>query len=393
MVPKRAWISYAGDTTSWLDPRVVDAIRQQLPALADEIVAAIRLEVSEYSDPMSGDFGRGIRLGTEQALRRFIGEGDADSRAVYRTLGYGEHRSGRSLDALQSAYRIGARLAWRSMSRAAAAAGASVEMQHDLAEAMFAYIDQLAGESVEGYAAAQLAHAADSERRRATLLAMLLGPAPVEPHALALAGAQARWPLPRSLACLVVAGEPGPVARRLSGDALHGALDGVACVVVPSPAGLAAQARSAAARLGVRVGVGPAVAPGDARRSLRWATLASQLEGEIGAVLAEQRLADLALRAAPDVVDALRRAVLAPLADESERSRERLAATLGAWLRHRGSQRAVAAELSVHPQTVRYRVARLRELFGEALEDPEGRFELQVALRSSAATRSEPGAA
>ena len=39
-------------------------------------------------------------------------------------------------------------------------------------------------------------------------------------------------------------------------------------------------------------------------------------------------------------------------------------------------------ELDVHPQTVRYRVKQLRELFGERLEDPEARFELSLALRA-----------
>ena len=42
---------------------------------------------------------------------------------------------------------------------------------------------------------------------------------------------------------------------------------------------------------------------------------------------------------------------------------------------------AVAAELGVHPQTVRYRLRQLRELFGTRLEDPEARFELSLALR------------
>ena len=36
----------------------------------------------------------------------------------------------------------------------------------------------------------------------------------------------------------------------------------------------------------------------------------------------------------------------------------------------------------MHPQTVRYRVKQLRELFGDALEDPEARFELGLALRA-----------
>jgi DNA-binding PucR family transcriptional regulator len=35
---------------------------------------------------------------------------------------------------------------------------------------------------------------------------------------------------------------------------------------------------------------------------------------------------------------------------------------------------------------VRYRVAQLRELFGEALDDPDARFELALALRSEPST-------
>jgi DNA-binding PucR family transcriptional regulator len=35
----------------------------------------------------------------------------------------------------------------------------------------------------------------------------------------------------------------------------------------------------------------------------------------------------------------------------------------------------------VHPQTARYRMTRVRELFGESLDDPDQRFWLSVALR------------
>jgi DNA-binding PucR family transcriptional regulator len=42
----------------------------------------------------------------------------------------------------------------------------------------------------------------------------------------------------------------------------------------------------------------------------------------------------------------------------------------------------VAKALHVHPQTVRYRLARLRELFGARLDDPDARFELELALRA-----------
>jgi DNA-binding PucR family transcriptional regulator len=83
-------------------------------------------------------------------------------------------------------------------------------------------------------------------------------------------------------------------------------------------------------------------------------------------------------RLARDVADT----ALAPLEAETELSRERLGSTLDAWLRHRGRTEAVARALHVHPQTVRYRLARLRELFGPRLDDPDARFELELALRA-----------
>ena len=44
------------------------------------------------------------------------------------------------------------------------------------------------------------------------------------------------------------------------------------------------------------------------------------------------------------------------------------------------SSGAVAEELHIHPQTVRYRLAQLRELFGDALDEPDNRRRLTLAL-------------
>ena len=43
----------------------------------------------------------------------------------------------------------------------------------------------------------------------------------------------------------------------------------------------------------------------------------------------------------------------------------------------------MAAELFVHPQTVRYRMTRLRELYGDRLRDPDWLALLTVALAVS----------
>jgi DNA-binding PucR family transcriptional regulator len=55
-----------------------------------------------------------------------------------------------------------------------------------------------------------------------------------------------------------------------------------------------------------------------------------------------------------------------------------------AHLRHDGNAVAMATAMHVHPQTARYRIARLRELLGDQLDDPDARFELQLALRAEA---------
>ena len=70
-----------------------------------------------------------------------------------------------------------------------------------------------------------------------------------------------------------------------------------------------------------------------------------------------------------------------PRSDElRDSSAEKLTETLRSWLLHHGRRDAVAAELFVHPQTVRYRMGQLREVFGDRLEDPRSILELTIAL-------------
>jgi len=106
-------------------------------------------------------------------------------------------------------------------------------------------------------------------------------------------------------------------------------------------------------------------------------------EGE-GLIAADDHSLTLLTHADPRLAADLAGRALEPLQGETAASRARLSATLHAWLREQGRTEAVARELHVHPQTVRYRLARLRELFGDVLERPDGRFELEVALRAGA---------
>ena len=110
-------------------PGTAAALRPGLAQTADEVIDAIRTAVPAYARPLEGTFGEGIRTGVIRALEQFVGtaEGKAQrpgrGRDIYFELGRGEAREGRPLEALLSAYRVGARVAWRHAAAAPAAAG------------------------------------------------------------------------------------------------------------------------------------------------------------------------------------------------------------------------------------------------------------------------------
>src|SRR5690349_248215 len=130
-----------------LPSEVADVLRPELEGVADEIIETLRAGVPAYSKPLEGAFGRGVRTGVAVALGHFVTEIEAGKRVprtdVYADLGRGEARSGRALESLLAAYRLGARVAWRRFSEAGRRAGLEPQVLYDLAEAIFDYIDEL----------------------------------------------------------------------------------------------------------------------------------------------------------------------------------------------------------------------------------------------------------
>src|ERR1700674_5858353 len=74
---------------------------------------------------------------------------------------------------------------------------------------------------------------------------------------------------------------------------------------------------------------------------------------------------------------------LGPLVEHDTARKGNLVATLRAYL-ETGEQQQAAQRLRVHPNTLRYRLDRIREISGLDLEDPETRLNLAVALRVQA---------
>lgn len=380
-----------------LPAETLAAVRAELSSLVEVIVDAVRATSPVYGEVLDAPEGMGIKLGIEQAIRSFLNAVERGQRPagetdeLWRRLGEAEFQAGRSLDDLRSAFRTGTRAAWRGAADMSIRAGVSAQVAIALAEAIFTYCDELATDVVEGYLRMQSDEAGERERRRRRLAQALLDPAGQDPEAVQRAAELARWPLPRTLAVLALAADsPIAVTRRLAVDALAGADAEGAWLVLPDPDGPGRRVALARALHQQAAALGPTVVPPEAHRSLRWARATLNLVRE-GAIpggtppRTTDHLASVLVLQDREMARELMHTRLAPLYELPPVQRARLLETLVAWLAHQRRTPQIAAELHVHSQTVRYRVARLQELLGDALETPDGRFELELALRTRGA--------
>lgn len=365
---------------------VVAALRAQLPAVASDTVRTITAEVAEYG-ALEREVGATIERAVELALATFLRLAAAGSPGDVRqpalegayALGRGEARSGRTMDALLTAYRVGARVSWRQWSATAVENGLRAGDVARFAALVFAYIDELSAASAAGHTDELARTGRARELARERLATALLRSAPVEE--LGRLAERAGWPPPGTLtAVLVPADQVRGVLGLLPDQTLvvePAEVEDVAVLLVP---GLdrtrTAVARSLAGRSAV---MGPARPWPSAASSYARAVRLLDRAGP-AVVDTEQHLAELVLTADLEALADLRARVLEPLSAVRPASAERLAETLRSWLLHQGRRDDVAADLHVHPQTVRYRMTQVRELFGDRLADPGAVRDLVVAL-------------
>jgi len=269
--------------------------------------------------------------------------------------------------------------------------------------------DELAAAYAQGYAEGRAQAAGDVRRR---LLGLIVSDRPPADLVASLARSLG-WPLPAQVAVATLAGRTAPdnsdnsgnngnngnnasgggaVGQRgrppLGPDVLADWSGTEPCLLVPDPDGPGRPALLDRALRGWLAAIGPTVPLAGAAVSLRWARRALALArgGVIAAggapVRCDQHLSTLLILADEDLAQALRRARLAPLARLRPAQRDRIADTLLAWLQLGENAAEVAHQMHVHPQTVRYRLRQIQQLFGDQLRDPDRRFELLVALRA-----------
>ncbi len=386
-----------------LTEAAIELLRSRLPAVAEDTVRAVIVEVPGYTNALAGPMGANIQDAVQLALGGFLslagrprgsdpGTPLAPALEGAYALGRGEARSGRSMDALLAAYRVGARVSWRELSATAVEAGLSAQTLSKFAELVFAYIDELSAASVAGHTDELATTGRVRERYLQRLGRGLLRGDPADQ--LAASAERAGWEPPRTLTAVVlpsshVRGVLGSLDQRtlrpeedlsdLGDDRDEAEL---AVLLVPDADGASRGALLRTLR-GHQAQVGPprpwASVRASYQRVVRARRLALPADGD-SPVDTEQHLTSLVVASDAAALADLRRQVLAPFDGLRPATVERLVETLRAWLLHQGRRDDVAGALHVHPQTVRYRMGQVRDVLGDRLNDPEVVLALTVAL-------------
>ncbi|SEG94594.1 DNA-binding transcriptional regulator, PucR family [Thermomonospora echinospora] len=369
-----------------LPPRLAEVLRPELVSLAPVIEAEIRRAIPEYAHPTGRDMPGAIGEILDAFVDQIADPSAPDDRLRKVCDGLGQHEAqqGRSLDTLLAAYRVGIQAAWRRVMRVARRHRFSAPVMLLLADAVFAYMDRLSELSRKGYLDAMARSEGELEERRRRLLQLILERPAVPRAAIADLAEAARWPVPEEVTLVALWGDAREIRPALDEDLLVDLSADVPHLLIPGPLTAGRRAMLERATAQHLTAVGLTVPPTEAADSLRWARQALSLAeaGIIGGgrlILCEDHLLTLWLLTDIALVDELANRLI----EQAGLSRgHRLIETLGMWLESRGTAAEIADRLHVHPQTVRYRIRRIKEILGDRLDDPDTRFALEVVLRA-----------
>lgn len=379
---------------------LLPALLADLPHLLDEVADALK-----ELEPTYGEFlvvGRDEVLpAAEFAVSHLVAEAaaclqagavhvDGDRNdvawALFEELGRDQWRRDQPVRMLLTAYQLGGRVGWRRIASVAVANDLPATALVALAEAVFRLVDELSAATISGFVEEQAQSATERERLRDVLAERLLSDR-ADSAVVTQAALAAGWRLPAEAAVVLLRPEDEPgreILGRMVPSALllrHTPLPGA---IVPDPDGPGRRPRLRAQLQGTSAIVGPTVPLSRLPESARVAEVAAQTLDRaapaVGPLFADEHLDALIVHRDRRLLEALREDQLRPLAAAPPASRLALQQTLRSWLVHMGNRRAVSEELGVHPQTVRYRLGRVRELFGPVLDDPAARLRLLLAL-------------
>lgn len=375
---------------------LVGRLQGELPHLAEDIIEEMYKAAPFLSDSGRGNLRSSVTPLAAQRLRRIVQRltdplaSRADRARVCRALGRAAYLHGMDSDTLHTILRRSAWVAWRRFARVGSEVGLSREQLDSLAEQIHSRVEEICVDTVIAYSDLADEWKDDLQVRRRRLLDILVSAAPIATmDAVAALARAAQWRLPTSVACIVLSEGWQSESRlppALGTDVLMDIERPVPRILVPDPQGPGRRERFERGLWGTRFAVGPTVPLAEARTSLRMAEGAISLMhrgffGTTAHVHCEDHLTTLLILRDEHMMNEFVELKTASLADFTPERRSRLLETLLSWLSN-GSNTQAAAELSVHPQTVRYRMRQLKEIFGERLDNLNWRFEMALALRA-----------
>jgi hypothetical protein len=375
---------------------VTAALVQRIPAMLCDVRDALAVRQPEYASFLAerldevgqaaAPFMARLVESARGSCNELSTEVSALEQAAFEEVGRQQFQQGREITSLLAAYRIGARVAWQHASDAVLSQGFPAGALAALGSALFSAVDEMSAASLRGYLEEHAVAMSSRERSREELAELLLSDR-AERAAVRAAAERAGWRLPAKAAVILVDPD-NEVARKLL------SFDGDVCLrlwrddrliaILPDPDAPGRRDRLVTTLRGVGAVLGVPVPIDQLPVSLSIARLAAGLRRRRvlagDPLFAEDHLDTLIVHQDDRLLAALRARCLAPLSGLREPSRQRLEETLRSWLHNLGDQKAVAAELHIHPQTVRYRLRQLRERYGAALDDARLRESLVLAL-------------
>ena len=397
---------------------ILSELTERADGLAERMLARYRMQIPAYQTMPDGTL-RQVRELNQKNINGFIKamrDGRGPSRVEIehiRESATKRAREGIALSALLSAYRLGAQHAWIEIraivgEREPAYLVAGLE----LATAVMAWVDEVSSAVAQAYLEEYERISSDRETARRDFVEAVIAGGLTADEVRARAEALGMDPdLPAAVAIIAAVDESDdpPAARavlhrirpRLHELATLGrcieAVRGSEIVVLfhgdhATAESLAVDLRSAlraSADASVFAGVGrPRESLADLAGSYREATLAlTAARAGANAPVAmygEVLVEELILRERA-VSRRLAQAILDPLAPYPD-----LKATLIEYINHGPSLPTVARRLFLHPNTVAYRLARIRDLTGRDPKSPAGVSELFLALHAAQLVGDDP---
>jgi hypothetical protein len=357
--------------------RLIDEVAAQRTRVADAIVEHLQAEMECYhalpADDLVPVTGRNVEM-VLRIVRERRHELTPEEREWFVEAGAVRSRQGLPVADVLRGWRFGTDVIWEYLARVGREQGVADDILLDLMRETSQAVDPAIVAFVTGHHRAELERVRDEDHVRGELVQRLL-------RGL-LVGSELReqcavWGLDPDRHYVTFRARPAPgVSPR---ELLR--LLGLAPVKGQAPPGLAAGLDGDLAGFALRirhrgvraqVGVGPAAPLARLEPSFRLATRALGTVTAFG-LSGVFDLDSLGLRAAvvadPEVGERLVRRYVEPLHQGAARSAEALLEAIERYLACGLRAEAAAAELAVHPNTLRYRLSRFEQLTGADLHD------------------------